>query len=149
MFSFASSPFSVFALKTWSDGYILSDMDHSKEFLELVNEVMPRVKEVSVAEAIERQRDGATLIDVREDNEWSSGYADGAIHMGRGVIERDIVHQIPDKNAELVLYCGGGYRSALAADNLRKMGYTNVLSMAGGWTAWKEAGAPTDMDIPY
>ena len=124
-------------------------MDHSKEFLELVNEVMPRVKEVSVAEAIERQRDGATLIDVREDNEWSSGYADGAIHMGRGVIERDIVHQIPDKNAELVLYCGGGYRSALAADNLRKMGYTNVLSMAGGWTAWKEAGAPTDMDIPY
>lgn len=124
-------------------------MDHSKEFLGLVNEVMPRVTEVSVPEAIKRQADGATLIDVREDSEWMSGYADGAIHMGRGVIERDVVHQIPDKDAELILYCGGGYRSALAADNLQKMGYTNVLSMAGGWTAWKEAGAPTDMDIPY
>jgi rhodanese-related sulfurtransferase len=124
-------------------------MDHSKEFLELVNEVMPRVREVSVAEAIERHGRGATLIDVREDDEWTMGYAEGAIHIGRGVIERDIVHQIPDKDAELILYCGGGYRSALAADNLRKMGYTNVHSMAGGWTAWKEARAPTDMDIPY
>jgi rhodanese-related sulfurtransferase len=119
-------------------------MDHSKEFVELVKEVMRRVTEVSVAEAIKRQAGGATLIDVREDSEWTSGYADGAIHMGRGVIERDIVHQIPDKSAELILYCGGGYRSALAADNLRKMGYTNVLSMAGGWTAWKEAAAPTE-----
>jgi rhodanese-related sulfurtransferase len=124
-------------------------MDHSKEFVELVNGVMPRVTEVSVAEAIERKAGGATLIDVREDSEWTSGYADGAIHMSRGVIERDIVHQIPAKDTELILYCGGGYRSALAADNLQKMGYTNVLSMAGGWTAWKEAGAPTDMDIPY
>ena len=119
-------------------------MDHSREFLELVNEVMPRVTEVSVAEAIERQSGGATLIDVREDNEWEAGHARGAVHMGRGVIERDIVHQIPNKDAELVLYCGGGYRSALAADNLQKMGYTNVLSMAGGWTAWKNADAPTD-----
>ncbi|MEQ1761789.1 MAG: rhodanese-like domain-containing protein [Pyrinomonadaceae bacterium] len=125
-------------------------MDHSKEFLELVNEVLPRVKEVSVAEAIERRVGGATLIDVREDNEWKSGYADGAIHLSRGVIERDIVHQIPNKDAELILYCGGGYRSALAADSLRKMGYTNVLSMAGGWTAWKDAGAPTDIDdMPF
>lgn len=124
-------------------------MDHSKEFVELVNEVMPRVTEVSVAEAVERQAGGATLIDVREDNEWEAGHARGAIHMGRGVIERDVVHQIPNKDAELILYCGGGYRSALAADNLQKMGYTNVLSMAGGWTAWKEAGAPTDMDIPF
>lgn len=119
-------------------------MDHSKEFLELVNEVMPRVKEVSVAEAIERHGNGATLIDVREDNEWEAGHARGAIHMGRGVIERDIVHQIPNKDAELILYCGGGYRSALAADNLKKMGYTDVLSMAGGWTAWKEADAPVE-----
>jgi len=119
-------------------------MDHSKEFLELVNEVMPRVKEVSVAEAIERQACGATLIDVREDNEWEAGHASGAVHMGRGVIERDVVHQIPNKDAELILYCGGGYRSALAADNLQKMGYKNVLSMVGGWTAWKEADAPTD-----
>ena len=124
-------------------------MEHSKEFLELVNEVTPRVTEVSVAEAVARQASGATLIDVREDNEWRSGYACGAVHMGRGVIERDVVHQIPDKDAELILYCGGGFRSALAADNLQKMGYTNVLSMAGGWTAWKEAGAPTDIDIPF
>lgn len=119
-------------------------MDHSKEFVELVNEVMPRVTEVSVADAIERQAGGAMLIDVREDNEWEAGHARGAIHMGRGVIERDVVHQIPDKDAELILYCGGGYRSALAADNLQKMGYTNVLSMAGGWTAWKEADAPIE-----
>ena len=124
-------------------------MDHSKEFLELVNEVMPRVTEVSVADAIERQAGGATLIDVREDGEWDAGHASGAIHMGRGVIERDIVHQIPDKDAELILYCGGGYRSALAADNLQKMGYRNVLSMAGGWTAWNEANAPTDIDMPF
>jgi rhodanese-related sulfurtransferase len=84
------------------------------------------------------------LIDVREDNEWEAGHAEGAKHMGRGVIERDIVNTIPDKNAELVLYCGGGFRSALAADMLQKMGYTNVYSMAGGWKAWKEAGAPTE-----
>lgn len=119
-------------------------MDHSKEFLELVNEVMPKVREVSVAEAIERHRGGATLIDVREDNEWDAGHARGAIHMGRGVIERDIVHQIPAKDTEFILYCGGGYRSALAAANLQKMGYTNVWSMAGGWSAWKEAEAPVE-----
>lgn len=124
-------------------------MDHSKEFLELVNEVMPRVTELSVAEAIERHEGGATLIDVREDNEWEAGHARGAVHMGRGVIERDIVQKFPAKDTELILYCGGGYRSALAADNLQKMGYTNVWSMAGGWTAWLEAEAPTDMDIPY
>ena len=117
-------------------------MDHSKEFLELVNEVMPRVTEVSVAEAIGRQAGGATLIDVREDNEWEAGHARGAIHMGRGVIERDIVHQIPDKETELILYCGGGYRSALAADNLQKMGYTNVLSMDGGVREWREKKYP-------
>lgn len=124
-------------------------MDHSKEFLVLVTEVMPRVREVSVAEAIERHRDGATPIDLREDDEWDAGHARGAIHMGRGVIERDIVHRIPNKDAELILYCGGGYRSALAADNLQKMGYTNVLSMSGGWTAWKEADAPIEMEIPF
>lgn len=118
-------------------------MDHSKEFVALVESVMHGIKEVSVTEAIERQNTGATLIDVREDNEWDAGHAAGARHMGRGVIERDIVHQIPAKDTELILYCGGGYRSALAADNLQKMGYTNVLSVAGGWTAWKEAGAPT------
>lgn len=125
-------------------------MDHSKEFLELVKEVMPRVKEITVAEAIERHEGGATLIDVREDNEWEAGRASGAIHMGRGVIERDIVQTIPNKEAELVLYCGGGYRSALVADNLRKMGYTNVLSMTGGWTAWQEADGPTHVEeMPF
>ena len=97
-----------------------------------------------MGEAIERQAGGATLVDVREDSEWKSGYARGAVHMGRGVIERDIVHQIPDKDTELILYCGGGYRSALAADSLQKMGYTNVRSMAGGWAAWEEAGAPIE-----
>ena len=119
-------------------------MDHSKEFEDLVSEVKTRIKEVSVTDAVARKEQGATLIDVREDNEWAEGHARGAIHMGRGVIERDIVHQIPDKRAEIILYCGGGYRSALAADNLQKMGYTNVLSMAGGWTAWKEAKAPIE-----
>ena len=89
---------------------------------------------------------GAQLIDVREDHEWADGHAAGARHMGRGVIERDIVQAIPDKAAELILYCGGGYRSALAADNLQKMGYTNVLSMAGGWRAWKESDAPVEVD---
>ena len=124
-------------------------MEHSKEFEGLVNEAKRRVKEVSVADARARQEQGAMLIDVREDNEWAEGHAAGARHMGRGVIERDVVQQIPKKNAELILYCGGGYRSALAADNLQKMGYTNVWSMAGGWTAWREAGAPTDLDAPF
>jgi rhodanese-related sulfurtransferase len=119
-------------------------MDHSKEFLKIVAEVMPRVREVSVAEAIDRQKAGATLVDVREDNEFAAGHAAGAGHIGRGVIERDIVSKHPDKNEELILYCGGGYRSALATDNLQRMGYTNVRSMAGGWTAWKEANAPVE-----
>ncbi|HLA96255.1 MAG TPA: rhodanese-like domain-containing protein [Pyrinomonadaceae bacterium] len=122
-------------------------MDHSKEFLQIVGEVMPRVKEVSVAEAIERQKNGAVLIDVREDSEWAH-HAKDSVHIGRGVIERDIVNQYPDKSTELILYCGGGYRSALATDNLQKMGYTNVWSMAGGWTAWRASGAPTDVEIP-
>ena len=117
-------------------------MGHSKEFEDLVSEVKTRIKEVSVTDAAARKEQGATLIDVREDNEWAEGHARGAIHMGRGVIERDIVHQIPDKSAEIILYCGGGYRSALAADMLQKMGYTNVWSMAGGWKAWKDSRAP-------
>ncbi|HEV2799654.1 MAG TPA: rhodanese-like domain-containing protein [Pyrinomonadaceae bacterium] len=86
------------------------------------------------------------LIDVREDHEWQAGHAACAVHMGRGIIERDIEHSIPDKQTELILYCGGGYRSALAADNLQRMGYTNVYSMDGGWTAWQPSGAPTESD---
>lgn len=119
-------------------------MIHSKEFEELVASVMPDIREISVEETQQRLKEGATLIDVRENNEWEAEHARGARHIGRGVIERDIVHQIPDKNAELILYCGGGYRSALAADNLQKMGYGNVFSMAGGWAAWKQANAPAE-----
>jgi rhodanese-related sulfurtransferase len=121
-------------------------MEHSNEFLRLVGEAMENVREVTVAEAQERMDAGATLIDVREDNEFEAGHASGARHMGRGIIERDIVQTIPDKGAELILYCGGGYRSALATDNLQKMGYTNVWSMAGGWHAWEEAGAPVSVE---
>ncbi len=119
-------------------------MEHSKEFEQLVEAIMPNVKEVSVEETSEKIKNGATLIDVREDNEFAAEHAKSATHIGRGVIERDIVHKFPDKTAELILYCGGGYRSALAADNLGKMGYKNVLSMKGGWTAWKEADAPIE-----
>lgn len=119
-------------------------MEHSKEFEKLVADIMPNIKEISVAETLERVESGATLIDVREDNEFEAAHANGAEHIGRGVIERDIAWKYPDKSKEIILYCGGGYRSALAADNLQKMGYTNILSMSGGWTAWKEADAPIE-----
>lgn len=91
---------------------------------------------------------GAKLIDVREDSEYAAGHAAGAEHMGRGIIERDIVQTYPDKSTEIILYCGGGYRSALSADSLHKMGYDNVWSMEGGWKAWKDADAPTELSIP-
>ena len=104
-------------------------MEHSKEFEKLVADIMPNIKEISVEETKQRMKSGATLIDVREDNEFEAEHAESATHIGRGVIERDIIHQFPDKSQELILYCGGGYRSALAADNLQKMGYTNVYSM--------------------
>lgn len=119
-------------------------MKHSEEFLEIVNDAKSRVKEVSVEETRERMNAGANLIDVREDNEFEAGHAQDAIHMGRGIIERDIVEKFPDKDSELILYCGGGYRSALSVDMLQKMGYRNVWSMAGGWKAWKDAGAATE-----
>jgi rhodanese-related sulfurtransferase len=121
-------------------------MKHTEGFLNLVNDAKSRVREVSVAETKQRLRenDRAKLVDVREDNEWEAAHAKGAIHLGKGIIERDIETTVPDKSTELVLYCGGGYRSALAADALQKMGYTNVFSMAGGWKAWKESGAETD-----
>jgi rhodanese-related sulfurtransferase len=119
-------------------------MIHSSEFLEIVNDAKGRVKECDVAEARKRVEGGAFLIDVREDNEYESGHAAGAKHMGRGIIERDIVQTFPEKATELILYCGGGFRSALSADMLQKMGYTNVWSMDGGWKAWKDSGAPTE-----
>ena len=124
--------------------FVKNVMIHSEEFLQIAEDAKSRVREISVEDALKSIKEKAHLIDVREDNEWNEGHAAGAIHLGRGVIERDIVGKFPDKNAELILYCGGGYRSALAADNLQKMGYTNILSMAGGWTAWKEADAPTE-----
>ncbi|MEP6923615.1 MAG: rhodanese-like domain-containing protein, partial [Pyrinomonadaceae bacterium] len=102
------------------------------------------VREVSVEEAQNKVKQGATLIDVREDHEWNESHAAGATHIGRGVIERDVVHQFPDKQTELILYCGGGYRSALATDNLQKMGYTNIFSIADGWAAWQTANAPIE-----
>ena len=121
-------------------------MKHSEGFLRIVNDAKSRIKEVSVADALTRlnTKPGAKLIDVREDNEWQAGHAAGAEHLGKGIIERDIEARAPDKSTELILYCGGGYRSALAADVLQKMGYLNVWSMAGGWKAWKESGAPTE-----
>lgn len=119
-------------------------MKHSSEFEKLVEDAKLRVKEVSVADTRGRIDAGAILIDVREDREWQSGHAANAVHLGRGIIERDIVQTFPDKSTELILYCGGGYRSALAADNLQKMGYTNVYSMAGGWKAWNDAGSPVE-----
>lgn len=121
-------------------------MKHSEGFLKIVNDAKRRIKEVTVAETRERlagNRSGL-LIDVREDHEWEAAHAAGAIHLGKGIIERDIEATAPDKSTELVLYCGGGYRSALAADVLQDMGYTNVWSMAGGWKAWQGSGAPVE-----
>jgi rhodanese-related sulfurtransferase len=121
-------------------------MKHSEGFLKVVNDAKTRIREVTVAKTRERlaANSDARLIDVREDNEWDAAHAAGAIHLGKGIIERDIEVTAPDKSSELILYCGGGYRSALAADMLRQMGYTNVWSMAGGWKAWKESGAPIE-----
>ena len=123
-------------------------MKHSEGFLKLVNDAKSRVREVSVADTRARMKadERVRLIDVREDNEWEAGHAEGATHLGKGIIERDIEQQVPDKSTELILYCGGGYRSALVADVLHRMGYTNAFSMAGGWKAWKESGAATETD---
>jgi rhodanese-related sulfurtransferase len=123
-------------------------MKHSEGFLKLVNDSKSRIREVTVDETRERMQanNGVRLIDVREDNEWEAGRAAGSIHLGKGIIERDIESTVPDKATEVILYCGGGYRSALAADVLQEMGYTNVFSMAGGWKAWKDSGARIETD---
>jgi len=123
-------------------------MKHSEGFLKLVNDAKSRIREVSVPETQKRTAENppAKLIDVREDTEWHAGHAAGAIHLGKGIIERDIEITVPDKATELILYCGGGYRSALAADVLQRMGYLNVFSMAGGWRAWKESGGKIETD---
>jgi rhodanese-related sulfurtransferase len=123
-------------------------MKHSEGFLKVVNDAKTRIKEVTVAETHDRLKanPSAKLFDVREDDEWRAGHAQNAEHLGKGIIERDIEASVPNKSTELILYCGGGYRSALAADVLQQMGYTNVWSMAGGWKAWKESGAPVETD---
>ena len=120
-------------------------MKHSEAFLKLVEDAKNRIGQTTPEEVHAKMNRGekVTLIDTREDNEWEHGYIAGAIHLGRGIIERDIERVIPAKDAEIILYCGGGFRSALAADNLQKMGYRNVISMDGGWRRWKELGYPT------
>jgi rhodanese-related sulfurtransferase len=121
-------------------------MAHAEQFLKLVNDAKKKVKETNVADVKRRQDAGEkfVLVDVREDNEWAAGHLPGAVHLGKGIIERDIEKTVPDPTSKLILYCGGGFRSALAADNLQKMGYTNVESMDGGWKGWVGAGLPTE-----
>jgi rhodanese-related sulfurtransferase len=118
---------------------------HSPGFLKVVDDAKSRIREASVEETREALNTrAARVIDVREDNEWEEAHIKGAEHLGKGIIERDIETVAPDKTSELILYCGGGFRAALAADSLQRMGYTNVRSMAGGWRAWNEAGGPIE-----
>jgi rhodanese-related sulfurtransferase len=121
-------------------------MVHSQGFLAIVNDAKSRVKEIDIEGYRKLAAASAphVLVDVREDNEWAAGHAAGAVHLGKGIIERDIEAKVPDKSTRLVLYCGGGYRSALAADNLQKMGYTDAISLDGGWKAWQQAGLPVE-----
>lgn len=121
-------------------------MAHNPGFLKLVNEAKSRVKETDINGYKKMLAAGekAVLIDVREDSEWAAGHAAGAVHLGKGVIERDIEGQIPDKDTKLVLYCGGGFRSALAGDAIQQMGYTNVISLDGGWRAYLQSGLPVE-----
>ena len=120
---------------------------HSPRFLKLCEDAKARVRETTVEEVkrrMDRGDKGFALVDVREESEWSAGHIPGATHLGKGVIERDVEQKIPDATQEIVLYCGGGFRSALAAEALERMGYTNVISMDGGWRGWKDAGYPTE-----
>jgi len=119
---------------------------HSAGFLALVNDAKTRVREIDTAEYRRMLAAGLPhlLVDVREESEWVAGHAAGALHLGKGVIERDIEAEVPEKNTTLVLYCGGGYRSALAADALQKMGYSNTLSLDGGWRAYRASGLPEE-----
>jgi rhodanese-related sulfurtransferase len=123
-------------------------MDHSPGFLRLVADARSRIRELTVADVERLRRSGERfeLIDVREDDEWRRGHLPGARHLSKGIIERDIETAVPDHGAHLVLYCGGGFRSALVADNLQKMGYTRVESMDGGWRGWTAAGLPVERD---
>ena len=119
---------------------------HSPGFMAIADDAKTRVKQFSIDEFLKRLQSGEryVLLDVREDNEWAKGHLPGAHHMSKGVIERDIEQALPEKETPIVLYCGGGFRSALAADNLQKMGYSNVTSLDGGWRDWTERGLPTE-----
>ena len=121
-------------------------MAHNPGFLKLVNEAKSRVKQTDIRgyKKMLAAGDKPVLIDVREDNEWAAGHAAGALHLGKGIIERDIESKIPDKSAKMVLYCGGGFRSALAADALQQMGYTDIISLDGGWRAYQESDLPIE-----
>ena len=122
-------------------------MKHSPRFLTLVAAAKKSIRETNVAEVKARVARGEAinLVDVREESEWARGHLPGAIHLGKGILERDVETRFPDPTTPVVLYCGGGYRSALAADNLQKMGYTNVLSMDGGYRGWREAGGEVEI----
>jgi rhodanese-related sulfurtransferase len=117
-------------------------MAHNPGFLNLVNDAKSRVPEIDIEAYRELRESGEphVLVDTREESEWAAGHVRGAVHLSKGIIERDIETKVPDKNAKLVLYCGGGFRSALVADNLQKMGYTHAISLDGGWRALKESG---------
>ena len=119
-------------------------MQHSPRFLKIVDDAKSRIKETDVDEVKEKldRGDKFLLVDVREESEFAKDHLPGAIHLGKGIIERDIEGRVPDLNTPMVLYCGGGFRSAMAADNLQKMGYTNVISMDGGVRGWREKGFP-------
>lgn len=121
-------------------------MEHSPAFLALVNEAKGRVRQTGIEDYRKMLEEAQPhlLVDIREESEWAAGHAAGAMHLGKGVIERDIEKKVPDKDARMVLYCGGGFRSALAADALQRMGYTNVVSLEGGWKRWQEAGLPVE-----
>ena len=120
--------------------------NHSNGFLAVVNDAKSRIQQIDIDGYRELAASGTAfvLVDVREESEWAAGHAAGAIHLGRGIIERDIEKTVPDPDTKLVLYCGGGFRSALAADNLQKMGYRDVISLDGGWKAWNNAGLSTE-----
>ena len=117
-------------------------MAHNPEFLKLVSDAKTRVQEIDLAGYLKMREAGEAhvLVDTREESEWAAGHVAGAVHLGKGIIERDIESKVPDKDTKLVLYCGGGFRSALVADNLRLMGYTQAISLDGGWKALKESG---------
>ncbi len=122
---------------------------HSEGFLKVVNEAKQKVRELTIDEVVEKRRRGEKFlfVDVREDSEWAEGHAEGAIHIGKGVIERDIEEKVPAKDTEIVLYCGGGFRSALAGEMLQRMGYTRVISMDGGMRGWREKGLPVQKPV--